>query len=368
MSVITQDVETIRKKGEVNVSQKLVAAARQSGRSPISMWFDYRRLHKGRGKLRFYEYMMYELYDLSRWQEGERERFVSAHIHWPLVNQCNDRKWWAVTEDKWISAGLLERNGIPVPRSVAVIDRGRRLYPDLPKLSDAAGLRDFLRGAAFPLFVKNISGMWSAGAMRLMGCDTTHVQIDGRDPATYDQLADEILGDGAYLVQECLAPHSFFDGLTGATATVRCLNLIGADGLRVPHVMLKLPMGGNIADNFWRPGNLLARLDPESGEILSLVGSEAGVLHRHDRLPGHDRALVGERLPHWDSLRALNEKVALIHAPNRYGSTDIALTEDGPVVVEVNNGCAFELMQIATGKGFLTDDILGFFHGCGVKI
>ncbi|MWD27909.1 hypothetical protein E0K89_010530 [Aquicoccus sp. SCR17] len=78
--------------------------------------------------------------------------------------------------------------------------------------------------------------------------------------------------------------------------------------------------------------------------------------------------MLRANLPHWGSRRALNEKVALIHAPNRYGSTDIALTEDGPVVVEVNNGCAFELMQLATGKGFLTDDILGFFHGCGVKV
>ena len=46
----------------------------------------------------------------------------------------------------------------------------------------------------------------------------------------------------------------------------------------------------------------------------------------------------------------------------------MALTEDGPVVVEVNNGCAFELVQIATGKGFLTDEILNFFEESGHPI
>ena len=57
----------------------------------------------------------------------------------------------------------------------------------------------------------------------------------------------------------------------------------------------------------------------------------------------------------------MNAKVALMHASNRFASTDMALTADGPVVVEVNNGCAFELIQIATDQGLLTDGMLAFF-------
>ena len=56
---------------------------------------------------------LYELYSKELWSETEREEFVSAHIHWPLVNAFNNQTWWAVTEDKWLSDRFLKQNGIP---------------------------------------------------------------------------------------------------------------------------------------------------------------------------------------------------------------------------------------------------------------
>ena len=128
--------------------------------------------------------------------------------------------------------------------------------------------------------------------------------------------------------------------------------MVDENGLTVPHAVLKLPSSGNVADNFWRAGNLICELDPDNGRILGVVDRKDGELVRLDALPNSDRKLVGECLPDWDALRKVNEKVALMHSENHFGSTDISLTVDGPVVVEVNNGCAFELIQIATGKGF----------------
>ena len=312
---------------------------------------------------------MYKLYDREKWTDDARSRFISAHIHWPTIHPCNDQQWWAITEDKWVSSSLLSAHGIPQPRNVAVFDRSQRIYPDVPKLVDEDSVKNFLTQTKdYPLFAKNIRGIWSAGSFRISGCTETHVMVDGREPVTFDTFVSDILGDCSYLIQECVTPHSFFDGIVDAVATVRCVNLMTDDGLSVPFTLLKLPMGANVADNFWRPGNLLCQLDPATGEVLNIVSNRSGALTYHDSLPGHDRALIGEHLPHWEALRELNAMVAMMHAPNRYGSTDIALTEDGPVVIEVNNSCAFELVQIATGEGFLTDEILAFFKSCGVTL
>src|SRR3546814_6489185 len=35
--------------------------------------------------------------------------------------------------------------------------------------------------------------------------------------------------------------------------------------------VLKIPAGANIADNFWRAGNMLANIDPEHGTILRVL-------------------------------------------------------------------------------------------------
>ena len=257
LSRYSEDLKEIEAKGQVDIAEQLVQASRNSDRRPIGIMLDYLKLRR-RGKLRLYEYFQYELYDRTKWSDGERERFISAHIHWPLVNQCNDRSWWAVTEDKWLSTVVLKHCGIAIPENVAVFDRGSREYPGIAKLSNAKDVETLLRNCdVFPLFAKTMDGMWSAGAFRILGCTETHALIDGQESVTFDELADGLLGEKSYLIQRCLQPHSFFDGVTDATATVRCLNLIGDDGLRVPFTLLKLPRAGNVADNFWRGGNLV---------------------------------------------------------------------------------------------------------------
>lgn len=369
MTAVAEDIKEIKSRQSADVNKGLVAIARETGRSPFSIGMDFWKLSRGRGKLKFYEYMMYELYDRDRWAAGERERFISAHVHWPTIAPCNDRNWWAVTEDKWLSSLVLAQNDVPTPRTLAVFDRSQRIFPNVRGLQSAADIKAFLTGdVTFPLFAKSLDGMWSAGAIRIQGATETHAQIDGKGAVTFEQLSDDLFGDAGYIIQECLTPHPFFEGITGATATVRCLNLIGENGLSVPFALLKLPIGGNIADNFWRSGNVLCGLDADTGEITSIVEKRDGRIHRPDALPVGGRKLIGERLPHWDRLREVNARTALIHARNRFGSTDIAITEDGPVVVEVNNGCAFELIQIVTGKGFLTDEIQAFFASCGAKV
>ncbi len=369
MTAQAKDIGLIGNKQQVEIAPALVKAARKTGKNPVSIWFDYIKLKRGQGKLRFYEYMLYELYDKSRWSDEQRNRFVSAHIHWPISNACNDTNWWAVTEDKWLSSCFLRQHDLPVPTTAAVFDRGPRSFPDVPKLETAQDLRSFFdTEPAFPLFAKPMTGMWSAGAFRINGCNATHVLIEGQDPVTFAELAEKVFGDRSYIIQECLTPHRFFDGLTDAIGTVRSLNLIGKNGLSVPFAALKLPLQNNVADNFWRPGNLLCQLDCETGTVLTIVDKQDGTRVAYDSLPDSARKLVGEQLPMWSDLRALNEKVALLHGANRYGSTDIALTKDGPVVVEVNTGCAFEIMQMATGKGLLSDEMLAFFRECGARI
>ncbi len=368
MTTLAEDLGNIRGKEKVDAA-RIVQAARESGRSPFSMTLDYLKLRRRRGKLKFYEYFLYGLHMPDIWRDGEREEFVSAHIHWPLVNACNDRTWWAVTEDKWLSSCLLEKNNIAVPRTLAVFDKGARSYGETKHLKNENDLKSFLTSTeSYPLFAKTINGMWSAGAFTISGRTDSHVLLGDRDPLSFGELVETAIGDQPYLIQECLKPHSVFEGITDAIATVRSLNIISDDGLKVPYTHLKLPQGRNIADNFWRPGNLLCDIEPETGKVRTIVEVKDGRRCTLQSLPNNQRVLVGEQLPFWQKLKELNRKVALLHSANRFGSTDIALTPDGPVVVEVNNGCAFELMQLATGKGFLTPEMIDFFQRNGAKI
>ena len=44
---------------------------------------------------------------------------------------------------------------------------------------------------------------------------------------------------------------------------------------------------------------------------------------------------------------------------------DIGITPAGPVLIEINTGGGFDLPQLASGEGFLTDEVRDFFRACG---
>jgi hypothetical protein len=37
------------------------------------------------------------------------------------------------------------------------------------------------------------------------------------------------------------------------------------------------------------------------------------------------------------------------------------------VLIEINTGGGFDLLQLGTGRGLLTDEVREFFRSCGVK-
>src|SRR5262249_8062418 len=149
--------------------------------------------------------------------------------------------------------------------------------------------------------------------------------------------------------------------------TVRTMNLVWPDRIDTPITLFKIPVADNVADNYWRSGNLLANVDPASGEIRRVVTGSGASLQEHETHPETGEKLVGLKLPMWFDLLRMNEAAARLYAAVRYQSLDIALTPDGPCVVEINSGGSFKLPQLATGRGFLTPRVRAFFESAGWK-
>jgi hypothetical protein len=71
--------------------------------------------------------------------------------------------------------------------------------------------------------------------------------------------------------------------------------------------------------------------------------------------------LLGLHLPFWDEVRALHEEAVRVFGAIPYQSTDIAITPTGPVLIELNYAGSFDILQNATGKGFLQPEVRRFF-------
>lgn len=342
-------------------------AAAESGKSPLSLVADWWKNSSKRGKLTIFEYMQYQLYK-STFTPEQKQQFISERHHWDITDKVSDMRWRAATEDKWLSYQILGSLGIATPQTVAIADTSIRQYGDLPKLTSAAELEAFLTmNTDFPLFAKPNGEIGSYGAFIIKGIENGELLVNSDERIPVSQIWDEAVGTGIYLFQKIVTCHSDIQALTSRVATIRTVNLVKDDGISTPYCLFKIPTGKNVADNFWRSGNLLANLDPETGKIVRVV-SQAGLeILEHETHPETGVQLVGWQVPYWKEVLELNRKCAETFAPVRYQSLDITVTENGPLVVEINSGSSFVLPQLATGEGMLTDEISAFFkdHGWG---
>lgn len=80
----------------------------------------------------------------------------------------------------------------------------------------------------------------------------------------------------------------------------------------------------------------------------------------HVHHPVSGQRIVDETIPGWSRVVDLVRDVSSLFAPVRYQSMDIAILPGGPTVIEVNTGGAFNLPQLASGCGFLSDTVLEF--------
>ena len=353
-------------KNKPTTLEYMMHAMEACGRSPLSLMWEYTKLSRQKGKISFPEYVQFGLYDPDMPYE-HKLRFITNKQHWPITFKCCDMTWQATTEDKWLCTKILQGSSIAVPESLAVIDKTKRNYPGTPKITTADELREFaLANQGQPFFGKENRGMVSFGVFLVLEADSDRMHLKGEGWIAYDKFMEQYVGDTSYLIQRCQKNHKFFDKYTDNLATVRVCILVTDDGIKIPFAVLKLPACDQIADSFWRPGNLACNIDPTNGQILDArtrnhLGTESFSNH-----PVCGEALVDEYLPEWDALLELVHECSLTFSPVRYQSMDIAITDEGPMLIEINTGGGFDLPQLAAGQGMLTDEVVEFFksHGC----
>ena len=110
-------------------------------------------------------------------------------------------------------------------------------------------------------------------------------------------------------------------------------------------------------------------MDLQSGRIVTGAEPSTGsgppttTLHPETGAP-----LVGETLPMWDAVlrlaHTLRADLRSRCATSRWTSPS---PRTGPVLIEINTGGGFDLPQLASGEGFLTDEVREFFRACGYE-
>ncbi len=345
-------------------------AAMAAGRRMTSILADVVSLRRGPGRLAPAEFFYFRLWEPTLTREAKRQ-FVGKQAQHPMHIACNNTGWYATAADKLLFQTLMAGAGFPGPELLAVTAPGRRV-PGGRVLRDPAEIAGFLRDPAnYPLFAKPIDGKYSISVVSADGFDVAAngVVLQGGDLVNVEELATTLASrEAGYILQRRMKAHPRLATLFGPRLwSVRLLVLLTATGPIIHRAVAKIATGRNPADNFWRRGNMIGAIDLRTGQIARVVRGTGADLAVNPLHPDTGRAIIGTAIPEWDDLATLAKEASRLLPAIRTQSWDIAVTDEGPIPLEVNFGGDLNLAQLASGAGVLDEAYKSHLTSCGYK-
>jgi len=340
-------------------------SAAESGKSLFAVVWEIATLGWGPGKLQPSEYFLYQVYDDRRFPAEIKKTFLGRRGR-QLVVGALGTAWLTITSDKPTLSALLRGHDLPIPETQAM-RHSDRTFPGAQTLRGKDDTVRFLReGACYPLFAKPTDSLCSIGAANLERFDADAdclVSGDGQRVAV-EEFADqaEAYADGGYLFQTRLVPHPKIAAIVGnQIGTARMFVLVDDEGPSLVRASWKIPGGKSIADNFWRAGNMLGSLDLETGEVMRVLRrTQTGTEQVHTH-PVTGVSFDGLKFPQWEQMKEVVMRGAAALPKCHLQGWDVALTDRGPVLIELEGDGGDPVMQqLCFDSGILQGRYLEF--------
>ena len=220
------------------------------------------------------------------------------------------------------------------------------------------------------LFLKPVTGRGGKGAQRWDLAAPGRYRTSNGETFSREDLLLRLAAKSLVtpmLVQQRLENHPDLKALNnGALSTVRVLTCLNEKGHpEVIGAAARMAIGANhVVDNL-HAGGIAAAVDVQTGVLgrASNLGADTrlGWLDWH---PVSGARITGTRLPMWDDVREFALRAHRGFADRILVGWDIAITPDGPVMVEGNGSPDLDIMQRFVGRGLLAGrlGVLLAFH------
>jgi len=276
-------------------------------------------------------------YALYGFNDPARRADMHAYLYWndlPGLAALNVRLGAdnRDVQDKDRFAEICATNGFPYVPTLAVFERGKQVRPATPFVPDVP-----------VLWVKSLRLKGGAGGAKWIKDGDHYRDKDGRCvPAA--ALAGEFRQTDC-IVQSFVENHPVIARVSnGALASLRIVTGMNESGsAEFVATQIGLPHGA------WTTSvaSLLASIDPATGRIRhgAMPGGKRVEIH-----PDTNAQIVGIELPFWQESVALVLRAHATAFPRfAFLGWDVALTSDGPVLLETNSGWGALFHQMLDG-------------------
>ncbi|MHB1225419.1 MAG: sugar-transfer associated ATP-grasp domain-containing protein [Gemmatimonadaceae bacterium] len=305
-------------------------------------------------------YIDYQLYRPERRRRAAAYLQESEHtrvVRW--YNRLHDDSDARILRDKPMFYEWCRAHDLPAVPTLVEFEHGEVLAPG--GRTDAASSLP-----ASDLFSKPVDATGGHGTARwrlMPSADggSAWIGADGHS-RTAEQLLAELAGTSVtlplkdrrtsrrMLLQPCLRNHADLLPLTpGALCTLRILAFRAPGGpARIQLASYRLAIGDAPADNF-HFGGMMAPVDIRTGRLGTAVRRQGRVLVPVERHPDTGATIAGHQLPFWPETLTLASRALDLARRVPLIGWDIAITDDGPVLIEANAASNPDIAQAPTG-------------------
>ena len=295
--------------------------------------FDYCKLYKKK-RLNMDEYYEYEFEKCSN---EFRESFLGMKEQGFYLKTLNPIKYYTLARNKYLAHLCLEKAGIPMPELLGYYNP----YNEKANEDFAKQLIHLQENNQIPFVIKATEsshgeGVYVVKSLSIENEDICLNLINGEKVSLNHVLRhkDELI------VEDLVEQTEQFKSFNKTSVnTVRFMTTLYPDGeARVIATFIKIGRDGAYVDNAGAGGNIDANIDVETGEINKVIKfSGFRNTQKIDCHPDTGLRLEGVIIDNWEEIKSKVISYQKAFPFVKAAGWDIAITDDGPVVIEVND-------------------------------
>jgi hypothetical protein len=341
------------------------------GKGLLRQALDVLRIKRRNPTLGATDYFAYRLYDSEFIGSSRPEDFLGWRAQEDLGRALNLRTLVLPAWDKASFAVVAGAYDLPIPALRAFYRPGPMQFDSFGGvgLNTPKQLAEWLRTQGdWPLFAKPSYSQKGLGCHRLAGYESSTDSLLTTDGGrlTVDHFVTSIVEhpsgpyyrrEMGYLFQEALEPHRSIADLLGnqVISGVRVVVIQDENGPEVATAVWKIAAGNHDTDNWRRgtDGNIIAAIDLRDGRLQGAVEGIWPNARFLTKSPTTGRSFENFHVPDFERILGLCTRAATIFPLLRIQFWDIAPTDRGPVILELNDLGGIGSLQLH-GKGILT--------------
>jgi hypothetical protein len=305
------------------------------------------RLCKSYWKCYPYQYFIQDLYLASRQLTDEELTGYIPDFFWYrlFLPHHNSQRYSLIGENKIVMNHFFRSLAIPCPETLGYILNGSLYSPDM-ELIDAYEISKRSKGIE-KIFVKPVDGCGGKG-IYVFHKNNHGVYTTSSGIFFHDHIRELLKNSGDAIIQGGISQDPDLSALySGSVNTFRIVTENIGGKARVVSVMMRMGRGNNEVDNV-SSGGISTYVNPTTGKINDFaISSDRKKYFEH---PDTHFSFHNHFIRRWDEIKNFSIKCAELMPFLTYLGWDIALTPEGPVVIEINRMPAIYNMEM-THKG-----------------